>query len=241
MKLERLSCPPDASVFTRVRSNIKRAARFIKTQANRDVREFGPHMRRAVDIAGSFAGLVALMPLLLLAAGLIKLTSKGPVLFSQERVGHRGRPFRMWKLRTMYTDAEARKAALAATQEEAALDGPRFKLRRDPRITPIGRILRKLSIDELPQLYNVLRGDMTIVGPRPALQKEVNLYSPKALRRLEVKPGLTCTWQIGGRSDLSFQQQIDLDVNYIDQCTAKEEVVIVLRTVPAVILGRGAY
>jgi lipopolysaccharide/colanic/teichoic acid biosynthesis glycosyltransferase len=170
----------------------------------------------------------------------IKITSKGPVFFGQERVGERGRTFRMWKLRTMYTDAEARKTALAA-QHAGATSGVRFKLRRDPRVTPIGRILRKLSVDELPQFWNVLCGDMTIVGPRPAVPREVRLYDPRARRRLEVKPGLTCLWQVRGRSDIPFEQQIQLDLEYVDRTRWIEEVAILASTVPAVITGKGAY
>ncbi len=208
--------------------------------AARIVKKAGPVLRRSIDVAASFLGLLAISPLLLMVALGIKLTSRGPLLFAQQRVGLRGKTFAMWKFRTMVHGADAQAAALAAAQGEG-FDGVRFKMKVDPRVTPLGRVLRKLSIDELPQLWNILRGDMTLVGPRPPLPREVRLYDPKALRRLEVKPGLTCFWQVSGRSDLSFDKQIDLDLAYIDQATAVDDVKILARTVPAVITGRGAY
>jgi lipopolysaccharide/colanic/teichoic acid biosynthesis glycosyltransferase len=202
--------------------------------------EVGPMVRRAIDIVASLCALIVLSPLLLAAAIAIKATSRGPVLFHQERVGQWGRRFKMLKLRTMVTGAEAAKQALQASAQ-GALDGVRFKLKRDPRITPVGRILRKFSIDELPQLWNVLVGDMTLIGPRPPVWREVALYDPRALRRLEVRPGLTCLWQISGRSDLSFEQQVDLDIQYIDKTQPMDEVKILFKTIPAVLSGRGAY
>lgn len=200
----------------------------------------GPVIRRAIDVVASFCALVALSPVFLVAAVAIKLTSKGPVLFRQERVGQWGRRFKMLKLRTMVTNAEAAKQALQASVA-GALDGVRFKIKGDPRITPVGRVLRKFSVDELPQLWNVLVGDMTLIGPRPPVWREVALYDPRALRRLEVKPGLTCLWQVSGRSDLSFEQQVELDIQYIDKSHAIDEVKILVKTIPAVLSGRGAY
>jgi lipopolysaccharide/colanic/teichoic acid biosynthesis glycosyltransferase len=201
----------------------------------------GPLMRRGIDLAAAVLGLAALLPVLILAALAIKLTSRGPILYAQERVGQYGRPFQMRKLRTMAIGADALKATLAAQVRGALNDGVRFKLRQDPRVTPVGRFLRKFSIDELPQLWNVLVGDMTLVGPRPPVWQEVARYDARALRRLEVRPGLTCLWQIGGRSDLSFEQQVSLDLEYIDRVTPPEELLIVARTLPAVLTGRGAY
>lgn len=200
----------------------------------------GPVLRRLLDILAASLGLVLVSPLLLLAALGIRLTSRGPVLYTQERVGQHGSPFRMIKLRTMVYGADAMKAALAAQCQEAQR-GVRFKLRRDPRVTAVGRVLRKLSIDELPQLWNVLVGDMTLVGPRPSLWQEVVRYDARALRRLEVRPGLTCLWQVNGRSDLSFEQQVTLDLEYIDRVTPPQELLILARTLPAVVTGRGAY
>ncbi|MBL8683730.1 MAG: sugar transferase [Myxococcales bacterium] len=197
-------------------------------------------MRRAIDVVAAGAALLVLTPLFLFVAAVIKAQDRGPVLFHQERIGKHGRRFRLYKFRTMVRNAEALKAALAAERPDG-LSGARFKLTRDPRVTPFGRILRKLSIDELPQLYNVLRGDMTLVGPRPPIWAEVVSYTPRQLRRLQVTPGLTCLWQVGGRSDLTFEQQVELDLEYIDRVTVGQEVVILLRTVPAVLSGRGAY
>jgi lipopolysaccharide/colanic/teichoic acid biosynthesis glycosyltransferase len=204
------------------------------------VGDAGPRVRRTLDIAVAGTALILLAPLLLLAAAAVKLTSPGGVLFAQERIGKNGRRFQMLKFRTMRTGADAEKSLLAATTQ-GATDGVRFKLRNDPRITPIGRFLRKFSIDELPQLWNVLRGDMTLIGPRPAVWREVALYDARAMRRLEVQQGLTCLWQVGGRSDLSFEEQVTLDLEYVDTTTPAEEIKIVAKTIPAVITGRGAY
>jgi lipopolysaccharide/colanic/teichoic acid biosynthesis glycosyltransferase len=202
--------------------------------------ELGPVLRRLIDILAASLGLLLVLPLLLVAALAIKLSSRGPVLFHQERVGQHGRFFQMLKLRTMRVGADAEKARLAA-QVRGAVDGVRFKLRGDPRITPVGRVLRKYSIDELPQLWNVLRGDMTLLGPRPPLWIEAAKYRARELRRLEVRPGLTCLWQVEGRSDLSFEQQVALDLEYIDRVTPLQELGILARTIPAVLTGRGAY
>ncbi len=221
-------------------SALGRNARRILLRARLLFQVAGPYVRRSLDIAATGAGLLCLAPLLLIVAALIKLTSEGPVFFPQERVGEHGRRFKMWKFRTMITNAEALKDLLAK-QHASATDGVRFKMIRDPRITPVGRVLRKFSMDELPQLFNVFAGDMTLLGPRPPVWREVALYDNRAMRRLEVKPGLTCLWQVRGRSNLSFEQQVDLDIEYIDRVKPAEEVRILLQTVPAVVTGRGAY
>jgi len=199
----------------------------------------GPWVRRALDVTACGLGLLALAPAFLLAALAIGLTSRGPIFFGQERVGQNGRRFTMWKLRTMVVNADALKDQLQ--KQHAASGGVRFKMVADPRITRVGRILRKLSLDELPQLANVFIGDMTLIGPRPPVYREVALYDSRALRRLEVRPGLTCLWQVRGRSNLSFEQQVDLDLEYIDRTTPADELQILLATVPAVLTGRGAY
>ena len=199
-------------------------------------RDKRPAARRALDILASAIGLVLVAPVLLLAIAALKIESRGPAFFFQERVGRAGRSFRIINLRSMYADAERRKAALAKLG-----GGVRFKMRRDPRVTTVGRFVRKYSIDELPQLFNVLRGDMTLIGPRPAIWSEVNLYDTRALRRLEVPQGLTCLWQVNGRSDLSFEKQVDLDLQFIDAVDGPGELSILLRTIPAVLTGRGAY
>ncbi len=216
-------------------------ARRIVTRTALRIADAGPGVRRSIDILGAGFGLFLVMPVLIFAAIAIKVTSRGPVLFRQERIGKNGRRFAMLKLRTMRIDAEAKKDALIAEAKPADGKVVRFKSKVDPRITRVGRILRKLSIDELPQLFNVVIGDMTLVGPRPAIWREVKDYDPRALRRLEVPQGLTCLWQVGGRSDLTFEQQVELDLEYIDKTRPIDELKIVAKTVPAVITGRGAY
>ena len=195
--------------------------------------------KRIVDIMGATAGIVALGPLLLGTAAAIRLESPGPVFFRQVRVGKRGKPFVMYKFRSMFMDAEERLAELMRSNESK--DGVIFKMRADPRITRVGRVIRRLSIDELPQLLNVLRGEMSIVGPRPALPAEVAQYDPMARKRLQAKPGLTCLWQISGRSNLAFNEQIDLDLRYLQKKSLGKDIEIIARTVPAVISGKGAY
>lgn len=196
-------------------------------------------LKRAIDIAGASVGLLMLSPLLIPVMLIIKATSPGPLFYSQIRVGYRGKTFRMWKFRSMYIDADARKAALEAQNEMAG--GVIFKMKNDPRITPIGRLIRRLSIDELPQLYNVLSGEMSLVGPRPALESEVAQYPVLARARLEAIPGLTGLWQISGRSDLPFDKQILLDTTYVHTQSASNDIKLIAKTIPAVLSGKGAY
>jgi exopolysaccharide biosynthesis polyprenyl glycosylphosphotransferase len=199
-----------------------------------------PHQRaikRLFDIAAAAAGLLVLSPLLLGVALIIKLTSRGPIFFHQERVGLHGRRFKMLKFRSMVVNAEALKAQLAARNEQS---GPVFKIKNDPRITPIGRFIRKYSIDELPQLINVLRGDMSVVGPRPPVPPEVAQYEPWQRRRLSVRPGLTCIWQVSGRNQISFEEWMYLDMQYIDHWSLKSDMSLILKTLPVVVTGRGA-
>jgi lipopolysaccharide/colanic/teichoic acid biosynthesis glycosyltransferase len=200
----------------------------------------GPSARRALDVMVTGLGLLCLLPLFALVALAIRLDSKGPVFFAQQRLAEHGRRFWMFKFRTMVVDADTLKDQLSK-QCAQATDGVRFKMVRDPRVTRVGAVLRKFSIDELPQLFNVFRGDMTLIGPRPAVWREVARYDNRALRRLEVRPGLTCLWQVSGRSDLSFEQQIALDLEYVDTTRPLDELRIVLQTIPAVLTGRGAY
>ena len=195
--------------------------------------------KRLFDIAFSLCAMIVLLPLGLLLAVLIKLTSPGPVFFVQTRVGKYGRHFRFYKFRSMYQDAEARKKELEAQNQSA--DGVIFKMKNDPRITPIGRFIRKTSMDELPQFLNVLLGDMSLIGPRPPVPSEVMHYTMEDRKRLLVRPGMTCLWQISGRSDLPFQQQTRLDKEYIVSRSLKQELLILLRTVPAILSGKGAY
>lgn len=194
-------------------------------------------VKRAFDILASSIGLALLSPLMIIVAVLIKLTSRGPLLFKQDRVGLHGRTFHMLKFRSMIANAEALKAKLMAHNEQA---GPVFKMRSDPRITAVGRFIRKYSIDELPQLINVLRGEMSIVGPRPPIPSEVAKYEAWQRRRLSVRPGLTCVWQVSGRNQISFEEWMYLDMQYIDHWSLAQDFQLILKTVPVVLTGRGA-
>lgn len=195
-------------------------------------------VKRAIDILGAAAGLLIASPILIAAAIAIKLTSPGPVLFSQERFGWRKRRFRMLKLRTMVIDAEELQVGLEHENQAA---GPVFKLRDDPRVTTVGRFLRKTSIDELPQLVNVLRGEMSLVGPRPLPVRDVsNFDSAYLMRRFSVLPGVTGLWQVSGRSELSFDQWVKLDLHYIDRWSLYLDLRILGQTIPAVVRARGA-
>ncbi len=195
-------------------------------------------LKRAIDIFGSLLGLVLLSPLFAITAAAIKLDSRGPLFYCQRRVGRWGREFTMYKFRSMVTDADKMKDQLLDLDESG---GVIFKIKRDPRITRVGSIIRKLSIDELPQLYNVLRGDMSLIGPRPPVPREVEQYTLLDRRRLEVIPGITCIWQVSGRSDIDFQGQVTLDVQYIESRSFWGDAKILLKTIPAVLTGRGAY
>jgi lipopolysaccharide/colanic/teichoic acid biosynthesis glycosyltransferase len=199
-----------------------------------------PYLRvkRTFDILLAIGLLSITWPAMLAAAVLIKLTSRGPVIFRQVRVGRGGRYFVCYKFRSMCADAESRRRALQHLNE---MDGPVFKIKHDPRITPVGAFIRKFSIDELPQLVNVLHGDMSIVGPRPPVPSEVEVYSQRERGRLAVQPGLTCLWQVNGRNNIAFNRWIELDLHYIETMSFMNDVRIVLKTVPAVITGSGAH
>lgn len=196
-------------------------------------------VKRAFDIVASVLLIIAFMPFLLLFALLVKLEDGGPVIFAQRRVGKDGREFKMFKFRSMCVDAEARlQQVLAQNQHQ---QGITFKLKDDPRVTKIGRWLRKTSMDELPQFFNVFMGDMSLVGPRPPVPREVALYTAADRRRLAVTPGITCLWQIGGRADIDFSGQVRLDVQYIESQSFWKDLKILLKTVPAVLWSKGAY
>jgi len=200
--------------------------------------DYRHRIKRAFDIVGAGFGLLLCAPLFLVVAILIKATSKGPVLFRQERYGLGKRTFRIYKFRTMVENAEAAQAALEHMNENS---GPVFKIFRDPRITRVGAFLRRTSIDELPQLFNVLKGEMSLVGPRPLNLRDVGRFSEAWLmRRFSVKPGLTCLWQISGRSTVSFDRWIELDLHYIDNWSLQMDLKILAMTVPAVLRGTGA-
>jgi len=195
-------------------------------------------IKRTVDILISFICLALLSPLFGLIALLVWLEDGGPIFFSQTRVGQFGRHFKMYKFRSMCLDAEQRLKELLARNRHK--EGVTFKIQDDPRITRTGKWLRKFSFDELPQLCNVLIGNMSLVGPRPPLPREVEKYSPAHRRRLAIKPGITCIWQISGRSEIDFSGQVQLDVNYIETQSLWMDLKILARTVPAVLSGKGA-
>ncbi len=195
-----------------------------------------PAWKRALDVLGAAVCLVVLLPVFGLVAAAVKLTSPGPVLFRQWRSGRGGRPFVIYKFRTMVADAEARKAALLRLSEQ---DGPAFKLRNDPRITPLGRLLRSTSLDELPQLWNVLKGDMSLVGPRPLPCAEAEACVGWQRQRLDVMPGLTCIWQVWGRSRVTFAEWVRMDVQYIRSRSVWQDLKLLALTVPAVVLRKG--
>ncbi|HEY9338172.1 MAG TPA: sugar transferase, partial [Kribbella sp.] len=199
----------------------------------------GPHLMKAVfDRVVALGIVVVLAPLLIGLALAVKLSSSGPVLFRQQRVGRAGVEFTMLKFRSMYVDAEARLSDLYALSDG---NGVIFKMRNDPRMTPLGRWIRRFSLDELPQLFNVLRGDMSLVGPRPPLAEEVALYAADDSRRMLVKPGMTGLWQVSGRSDLSWDESVRLDLRYVDNWSMTLDLLILWKTVRAVFYGAGAY
>jgi exopolysaccharide biosynthesis polyprenyl glycosylphosphotransferase len=194
-------------------------------------------LKRVVDFVMALVFLVALSPLFLILAFLIKLTSRGPALYRQTRCGLGGRKFTVYKFRSMRADADLLRDELAALNE---MDGPVFKIKNDPRCTAVGSLMRKFSLDELPQLMNILKGDMAFVGPRPPLPEEVEKYERWQRRRLRMQPGLTCLWALEGRNKLNFKRWMELDLEYIDNWSPSLDWKIILKTIPVVLLGRGA-
>jgi lipopolysaccharide/colanic/teichoic acid biosynthesis glycosyltransferase len=195
--------------------------------------------KRVIDLAVCLVMLVLLCPLFLMVALMIRLTDRGPIFFWQNRVGQWGAEFPFPKFRSMVMNAEALKDKLLASNDHG--NGITFKMKKDPRVTWIGRILRKTSVDELPQLWCVLKGEMSLVGPRPPVPREVVLYTLRDRRRLDVKPGLTCIWQVSGRGDIPFHQQVELDVQYIESQSLWLDILLLLKTAPAILIGKGAY
>ena len=183
--------------------------------------------KRIVDIIGAVIGLILLSPILVIVGILINLESKGPIVFTQKRIGKDGKEFNMYKLRSMVVNAEEIKEKL---KEQNEMSGPMFKMKYDPRITKIGKFIRKTSIDELPQLVNVLKGDMSLVGPRPSLPNEVKEFEPWMLKRLDVKPGLTCYWQVMGRNSIDFEEWMKLDVKYVNERNFWLDLKLILKT-----------
>ena len=183
--------------------------------------------KRIIDILGAVVGLTILSPILIIVSILIKLESKGPIIFSQKRVGLNGKEFNMYKFRSMVVNAEELKGKLAEKNE---MSGPMFKIKDDPRITKVGKFIRKTSIDEVPQLLNVLKGEMSLVGPRPSLPNEVKEFEPWMLKRLDVKPGLTCYWQVMGRNNIDFENWMKLDIKYVKERSIWLDIKLIFKT-----------
>jgi lipopolysaccharide/colanic/teichoic acid biosynthesis glycosyltransferase len=196
-------------------------------------------IKRAVDITGSLVMLLVFSPVMLVIAFLIPVTSPGPVIYAQRRIGRGGTPFTMYKFRSMDRDAHESRHLYAHRNRHTT--GPVFKVPDDPRVTRVGRVIRRLSLDELPQLLNVLRGDMSLVGPRPALPEEFDQCNAHVRQRTLVAPGLTCIWQVSGRSDVDFLRWVDMDLEYIRTWTLRLDLKLLLLTIPAVFRGNGAY
>ncbi len=185
-------------------------------------------MKRCIDLILSLIGMIVLIPVFIITAIAIKLDSKGKVIFAQERVGYKGKIFKMYKFRSMVSNAEELKSKLLDKNE---MSGPMFKMKEDPRVTKVGKFIRKTSIDELPQIINVIKGEMSLVGPRPSLPNEVEQFEPWMMERLSVKPGLTCYWQVSGRSDINFDDWMKLDVKYVRERNLLIDIKLILRTV----------
>lgn len=218
-----------------------------RTRAHGHSRRLGPALKRAMDVSVGLLGLVILSPLLLLIALAIRLESRGPALFRQERLGKDSEPFTFYKFRTMSVGNDPaihkRYVEELITRPSDGLKGDTgsFKLEDDPRLTRLGKLLRRTSLDELPQLLNVVSGDMSLVGPRPPIAYEAELYTDHARRRLECRPGITGLWQVSGRCQTTFDEMVDLDIEYIDRWSLGLDLAILIRTLPAVISGRGAW
>ena len=194
-------------------------------------------LKRILDIVCSLIGLLVLIPILVLVAILVKIESKGPIIFSQDRVGRYGKVFKMYKFRSMVVNAEQLKEKLAKKNERT---GPMFKIKNDPRITQVGRFIRKTSIDELPQLVNILKGEMSIVGPRPSLPEEVKQFEGWMMERLSVKPGLTCYWQVDGRNEIEFIEWMKLDIKYIEERSILIDAKLILKTFSVLVGDKNA-
>ena len=200
----------------------------IKFDSELEQRRYYFIFKRLIDITFSLLGIIFLSPILLLTAIAIKMNSKGPVIFTQERIGYRGKKFNMYKFRSMVCNAEDLKESLMKKNE---MSGPMFKIKKDPRITTVGKFIRKTSIDELPQLFNVIKGEMSLVGPRPNLPKEVRAFTEYQKQKLLAKPGLTCYWQVSGRSNIDFEQWMELDIKYIYERGILLDIKLILKTV----------
>jgi exopolysaccharide biosynthesis polyprenyl glycosylphosphotransferase len=245
-----MTISPDSELDPKTRRMLEIFAnrRFQSTRANQRLRfvmstwvirsKIVRSLKRALDVTVASIVIVCTSPIMIVTAIVIRLNSPGPILFRQIRVGKDGEHFPCYKFRSMYIDAEQRLKDLMAKNEA---DGPVFKMKNDPRITSVGRVIRKLSIDELPQLFNVLKGEMSLVGPRPALPSEVAKYTYEQIGRLHAIPGITGLQQVSGRSDIDFKRWVELDLQYISEQSLWNDIGILLKTIPAVIFSKGAY
>ncbi len=236
----RLMCEPTRLAGRYITGNIEFLTRaIIYAFESRGYKEkYKNATKRTLDMSIALVALLLLGPIAAALCLLITIEDKGSPFFKQTRIGKDGKPFKIWKFRSMYSDAEARKAELSEMNER---DSVCFKMKEDPRVTRVGKFIRRASIDELPQIVNVLTGEMSIVGPRPALPNEVISYGDKERKRLDGKPGITCTWQVSGRADIPFEKQVDLDVEYLEKKSLWQDIKLIFRTIPAVISGKGAY
>jgi lipopolysaccharide/colanic/teichoic acid biosynthesis glycosyltransferase len=221
------------------RSGIRKETWPQHSQTNAETERSYETHKRILDIVVGLTAIILLSPLLICVALVIKLTDGGPILFVQTRIGKDVVPFSCLKFRSMRTNADRLRDKLMA--ESHHHDARTFKIPKDPRVTWIGRLIRKYSIDELPQLWNVVRGDMSLVGPRPAVPQEVAIYQPNDLHRLQVKPGLTCIWQVNGRGDIPFARQLGMDIEYVENRSMWLDLKLIFLTIPAVVSARGAY
>ena len=211
---------------------------FENIKENKAKLSFYEICKRAIDIIGAISGLLLLSPVIVIVACAIKFTSKGPIFFSQKRVGKNGELFDMYKFRSMVVNAEELKEKLAHQNE---MSGPMFKMKDDPRVTKVGKFIRKTSLDELPQLWNVLKGDMSLVGPRPSLPKEVAQFEKWMYKRLSVKPGLTCFWQVSGRNNIDFEDWMKLDIKYVDERNFWIDIKLIFKTVLVLFGDKNAH
>ena len=207
-------------------------------EENKENLKFYEIFKRGIDIIGAGSGLLLLSPVIAIVACAVKFTSKGPIFFSQKRVGKNGKIFDMYKFRSMVVNAEELKEKLAHQNE---MSGPMFKMKDDPRVTKIGKFIRKTSLDELPQLWNVLKGDMSLVGPRPSLPKEVAQFEKWMYKRLSVKPGLTCFWQVSGRNNIDFEDWMKLDIKYVDERNLWIDIKLIFKTVLVLFGDKNAH
>lgn len=221
-------------LFERHISNLEINSREVSYEKSLSYR----FLKRAIDVLGSLIGLVLLSPILIAVGVAIKIDSKGPIVYSQTRVGRNGNHFKMYKFRSMVINADE---LLERLRDKNEMDGPMFKIKEDPRITKVGKFIRNTSIDELPQLINVLKGDMSLVGPRPSLPKEVDQFDPWMLERLVVRPGLTCFWQISGRNNISFRDWMEMDVKYVRERSTLVDLKLIFKTALLLFGDNNAY